>query len=101
MRPEGDGFIVVDLLGRSVTPVVDWLTAETTLDALGIGYLADPFELLLEDRTWMRVRIVEVSPTTVRVRKEDGGAIGGSRIEYTLPFPIGSRLRPYRAHTRR
>ncbi|KRA23093.1 hypothetical protein ASD65_00675 [Microbacterium sp. Root61] len=93
MRPESDGFVVIDLLGRPVTPVVDWLTAEETLESTGIGYLADPFELQLADGSWLRVRIVEVSQTAVRLKKEDGGAIGGPRSEFALPFP-DARLRP-------
>lgn len=48
MRPEGDGFVVIDLLGRSMTDAVDWLSAEETLEATGLGYLAEPFELLLD-----------------------------------------------------
>lgn len=97
MRPEGDGFVAVDLLGRSLTDAVDWLTAEETLEATGIGYLADPFQLLLDDQSWLRVRIIEVSSDAIRVKKEDGGAIEVPMQEYTLPFPISDRLRPFTA----
>ncbi|MET0975799.1 MAG: hypothetical protein ABWX82_09020 [Leifsonia sp.] len=97
MRPDAGGFVVVDLLGRPVTDAVDWLTAEETLDATGIGYLAGPFELLLDDGTWLRVRIVEVSPDGLRVKQDDGGAIGGPIVEFRLPFPIPDRLRPLAA----
>ena len=71
MRPEGEGFVVIDLLGRELTDAVDWFEAETTLDDLGIGYLADPFELLLETGTWLRVRIMEVSTEGIRVKRDD------------------------------
>jgi hypothetical protein len=94
MSPEGDGFVVVDLLGRRRTDAVDWLTAEETLDALGIGYLADPYELRLGDGQWLRVRITEVSPTIIRVKKDDWGATDAPQVEYTLAFPMPEDLRP-------
>ena len=94
MRPEADGFVVVDLLGRELTDAVDWLTAEETLDATGIGYLADPFELLVDDR-WIRVRLTEVSADGFRLKSEDWGAIDAPSREYALPFPVGDRLRAY------
>jgi hypothetical protein len=94
MRPEGDGFVVVDLLGRSVTGALDWLAAEETLESTGIGYLAEPFELMLDDGSWLRVRITEVSSNAVRVKRDDWGAIDVPMLEFTLPLPITDRLRP-------
>ena len=96
IRPEGDGFVVVDLLGRELTGAIDWLTAEETLEALGIGYLADPFELRLDDGRWLRVRLTEVSPELIRVKRDDWGAIDVPLLEYTVPFPIPEQLRPWR-----
>jgi hypothetical protein len=93
MRPEADGFVVIDLLGRQLTDIVEWLSAEETLDATGIGYLADPFELLEGDR-WIRVRITEVSADGIRMKSEDWGAIDAPVTGYRLPFPISGRLRP-------
>jgi hypothetical protein len=84
---------VVDLLGRERTDAVDWLTAEETLDELGIGYLADPYELLLPDGRRLRVRITEVSPEQIRVKRDDWGAIDIPLLEYTLPFPMPPELR--------
>jgi hypothetical protein len=97
MRPERDGFVAVDLLGRSLTDAVDWLAAEETLESTGIGYLAEPFELLLDDESWLRVRIIEVSADAIRVKKDDWGAIDVSMQDYTLPFPVSDRLRPLTA----
>ncbi|MEO7015914.1 MAG: hypothetical protein ABI130_05205 [Leifsonia sp.] len=94
MRPESEQFVVVDLLGRPVTEAVDWLAAEETLEAAGIGYLAEPFELLLDDGHWLRVRIIEVSPERIRVKKDDWGDMSAPQLEYSLPFPIPERLRP-------
>ncbi|MCW4385470.1 hypothetical protein OH146_06760 [Salinibacterium sp. SYSU T00001] len=94
MRPEGEGFVVIDLLGRELTGVVDWFTAEETLDATGIGYLAEPYELLLDDGRWLCVRITEVSTDEIRVKREDWGAIDVPLLEHTVEFPIPERLRP-------
>jgi hypothetical protein len=101
MRQDGDGFVAVDLLGRVVTEAVDWLTAEETLESAGIGYLAEPFELLLDesdpaDGHWLRVRIVEVSTERVLVKKEDWGDVSATAVYYSTPFPVAHRLRPFR-----
>lgn len=94
MRPEGDGFVVIDLLGREVTGAIDWLAAEELLEETGIGYLADPFELQLDDGRWLRVRITEVSTDHIRVKREDWGAMDIPLLEYTVGFPMPERLRP-------
>lgn len=93
MRPDEDGFVVIDLLGRERTDSVDWLEAEETLEGLGIGYLADPYELLLDDGRWLRVRITEVSTDAIRVKRDDWGAIDIPLLEYTVPFPMPQTLR--------
>lgn len=93
MIPTGDGFVAVDLLGRWQTEEVDWLTAEQTLDELGIGYLADRYELLLAGGTWLRVRITEVSPDGIRLTKDDWGVIGAADRNYLIRFPATSDLR--------
>lgn len=94
MKPSGDGFIAVDLLGREITLVVDWLEAEETLDEAGMGYLADPHELLLDDGSWLRVRITEASPDGIRVKKDDWGDTGATQLYYELTFPVsGNELR--------
>lgn len=93
MLPDGEGFVVIDLLGRPCTPPLEWLDAEELLEATGIGYLADPYELRLDDGRWLRVRIVEVSTDAVRVKKEDWGAVDMPGLHYTVPFPVDERLR--------
>jgi hypothetical protein len=95
MRPHDNGFVVMDLLRRPVTDVVDWSKAEETLESLGIGYLADPYEFLAGDGRWLRVRIVEVSADFVRLKGEDWGAIDAPFAEYSMTFPIDGRLRPH------
>lgn len=100
IRPAGsadgsDGFIATDLLGHDRTDPVEWLEAEETLEGLGIGYLADPYELLLEDGRWLRVRITEASSERVRVKRDDWGAIDIPLLEYTVAFPVPEgELRP-------
>jgi len=41
MKPVGEGFVAIDLLGRQRTSAVDWMLAEETLDALSLSYLAN------------------------------------------------------------
>lgn len=94
MKPEGEGFVVVDLLGRERTGALDWLAAEEALDGLGIGYLADPYELRLDDGGWLRVRVAEVSVREIRVKKDDWGDMSAPQVYYSLPFPAPARLRP-------
>ena len=94
VRPEGEGFVVVDLLGREITGEVDWFEAESTLEELGIGYLADPYELLL-DGSWLRVRLMEVSRAGIRVKREDWGDMSSPQTMWELPFPMPETLRPY------
>ena len=94
MRPEGDGFVPVDLLGRERAGVLDWLAAEELLDELGIGYLADPYLLDRAGHPPLRVRIVEVSPRGIRVKRDDFGAIDVPLEAYALEWPMPAELRP-------
>jgi len=93
MLPEGDGFVAIDLLGRRHTAAVDWLDAEEALDELGIGYLAEPYELLLDDGHWLRVRILEVSTDAITVKKDDWGDMTATQLTYTVAFPMPAELR--------
>jgi hypothetical protein len=97
MRPEGEGFVPVDLLGRDRADALDWLAAEELLDALGIGYLADPYLMERPDADPLRVRIVEVSPRGIRVKVDDFGAIDGPRIHFDLAWPMPPGLREWSA----
>ncbi len=95
MRPEGDGFVPVDLLGRDRAPALDWLSAEELLDELGIGYLAEPYLLERADGDPIRVRIVEVSIDGIRVKLDDFGAIDGPRMYFELSWPMPPELRTW------
>lgn len=93
--PSGESFVVFDLLGRRRTEPVDWLTAEETLDELGIAYLADPYEFRLDNGSWLRVRITEVSTSGLRVKKDDWGDTSASQLFYSVAFPVSDgALRP-------
>lgn len=94
MVPSGEDFVVVDLLGRERGGPVDWLTAEEALEELGIGYLADIYMLTLEDGRDLRVRIAEVSPAGITVKKDDFGAVGVPQLYFSLGFPAPATLRP-------
>ncbi|MDM4763031.1 hypothetical protein QT381_08425 [Galbitalea sp. SE-J8] len=92
LRPERDGFVAIDLLGRDLTDAVDWLTGEQALEERGIGYLAEPYELWTGER-WTRVRITEVSADRIRLKEEDWGAIDGPRVDHEIGFPAPGALR--------
>ncbi|WP_318655803.1 hypothetical protein [Gulosibacter chungangensis] len=95
MRPEGDAFVVIDLLGRERTEALDWLAAEEFLEELGIGYLADKYELKLETGQWQPVRIIEVSTAVISLKQEDCGDMTAPSVYYRASFPMDEReLRP-------
>lgn len=95
IRPEGEGFVAVDALGREVTGAVDWLDAEEALDERGLHFLSDLWQLDLPDGTSPRVRIVESTPDRVVVKVDDFGAVDVVTPSYTLPFPAPGTLRPF------
>jgi hypothetical protein len=97
MVPEGDGFHVVDLLGRQCTAApLDWSDAEEAFETMGIGYLADRYSLRLPDGVERRVRIGEVSAAGIVVVADDFGtasAVGAKPEAFELPFPAPEGLR--------
>lgn len=93
--PEGEGFVTIDLLGRSRSAEpVDWVAAEEVLEELGIGYLADIYAYRVVDGDWARVRIVEVSTEGVTVKEDDYGDVAADLPRYRLAFPVDEALRP-------
>lgn len=86
---------MIDLLGRELSEPLDWFEAETLLEATGMSYLADAYELRVEDDEWVRVRITEVSANRIRVKLEDWGDIKVPTREYILPFPPTADLRVF------
>lgn len=104
IRPDGDDWLAVDLLGREASDAVDWLAAEAALERRGLAWLADPWMLERPDAGVLRVRLVEVTPGRegepgrVVVKVDDGGAIGGPPTpRFTLPWPAPAALRAVRS----
>ncbi|MGV9768976.1 hypothetical protein ACWDR7_05755 [Microbacterium sp. NPDC003461] len=105
IRPEGEGFVAVSLFGADVSGPLDWVAAEEELEAVGLSWLADVWELELDGRA-VRVRIVEVSPGEsaarpgrVLVKTDDFGAIDVPYELHELPWPPPPALRPARPGT--
>lgn len=103
IRPAGDDWQAVDVLGRAVTDAVDWLEAEAALDAHGLAWLADPWMLEDEGAGPVRVRMVEVTPDhggapgRIVVKVEDYGDVSAPGAQHVLRWPLPERLRPPRA----
>jgi hypothetical protein len=104
IRPEGDGWVAVSLLGEAETGEVDWLAAEEALDELGLSWLADPWLLERPDGDVLQVRLVEFSPDRmgkdggvepgrIVVKTDDFGAIDVPYQLFTFPWPPPPELR--------
>jgi hypothetical protein len=96
VRPDGEGFVAIDRLGRELTDVVDWMTAEQALDERGLGWLSGLWQLIGPDGTVERVRLVEVGTARVLVKTDDLGAVDAQVRTYELPFPAPPTLEPFR-----
>ncbi|ACQ82355.1 conserved hypothetical protein [Beutenbergia cavernae DSM 12333] len=95
MRLDGDGFVAIDRLGREITGVVPWDEAEDALDERGLHWLADLWQLERPGSAPLRVRIVEVGPDRVVVKRDDFGDVGAKQETYELPFPAPGALQPF------
>ena len=102
IRPDGDDWIAVDLLGREACNAADWLEAEAALEAVGLSWLADVWMLERSAEEPLRVKLVEVTPGGVGeagrvvVQTDDFGAIDAPVERYELPWPAPAALRPRR-----
>lgn len=99
----GEEWDAVDVLGRPAASGVDWLAAEEALEEVGLGFLADVWMLEGEEAEPLRVRILEVTPSSgdetgrIVVKIDDFGALGGPLPRtFALPWPLPERLRPMR-----
>ncbi|GAA4158981.1 hypothetical protein GCM10022286_12670 [Gryllotalpicola daejeonensis] len=98
LRPEGEGWVPVDLLGRDAAAApLDLDRAEAALDELGIGFLADRWEID-RDGGWAAVRISEVSADGIVVEDDEYGSAsavmpGRRRAVWHLPWPAPPTLR--------
>lgn len=95
---EGEAFHAHDILGRRVSSEpLDWVAAESVLEELGIGFLADRYLLRLPDGSERPVRISEVSSRGIVVIADEFGgasAVGSDADTFELPFPVPDALRP-------
>lgn len=96
IRPEGDAWVGVDLLGRDATAVGEWLDVEEALEKRGLAWLADPWMLERSGGEPLRVRIVEATPEQVVVKEEDFGDVARGTPRHELPWPAPAALRPLR-----
>ncbi|GAA4185082.1 hypothetical protein GCM10022288_06600 [Gryllotalpicola kribbensis] len=98
LRPDGEGWMPVDLLGRDAAPAaLDLDRAEGVLDELGIGFLAERWSLE-RDGVAVPVRLSEVSVDAIVVVDDAYGsaavvAPGRRRATWTLPWPAPATLR--------
>lgn len=103
IRPRGDDWVAIDLLGREASAPMDWLAAEEALEAIGLAWLAEVWMLESDDGA-VRVRIAEIEPPLapgevgrVVVHTDDYGAIDVPFTRIELPWPAPAALRPKRA----
>ncbi|RZI84270.1 MAG: hypothetical protein EOO67_16855 [Microbacterium sp.] len=102
IRPEGELWVPIDLLGRERGAPMEWLDAEAVLEDAGLGYLAEPWMLdgvATPDGAEgaVRVRFVEVTPDRIVVKGEDFGAVDAPVGRWELSWPLPPQLREPRA----
>ena len=103
IRPEGEDWVAVDLLGHAASGATDWLDAEHALESRGLAWLADIWMLERGESEPLRVKLVEVTPGRVGeaghvvVQTDDFGAIDVPVERFELPWPSPPALRPRRA----
>jgi hypothetical protein len=96
IRPEGDAWTAVSLLGADLTGPVEWLDAEAVLDDADLSWLAEVWMLDQPDGRALRVRLVELTGQRVIVQTDDFGAVEASVTRFELPWPPPPALRPRR-----
>ncbi|SFS13215.1 hypothetical protein SAMN04487846_2630 [Microbacterium sp. cf046] len=102
IRPDGEQWVPVDLLGHPASGPGEWLDAEETLESRGLSWLAEIWMLEGDDTDPLGVRLVEVTPGRVGeagrvvVQTDDFGAIDAPVERFELPWPSPPTLRPRR-----
>ena len=103
IRESGDDWVAVDVLGRAASEPGDWMKTEEALEEIGLRFLADSWVLEGEAEVPLRVRFVEVTPSTttdegrIVVKVDDFGDMDRPATEqFVLPWPLPERLRPAR-----
>lgn len=93
IRPAGDDWVAVSLLGWDVSDAVGWIEAEEALEDLGLRWLAEVWTLERPDGQPLRVRIVDLRPGRVVVQTDDFGAVDASVERFVLDWPAPPTLR--------
>lgn len=90
LAPAGAGFIPRTVFGYALSEPVDKEAATSTLDAVGLSYLAERWRLRLADAD-LAVEIIEASPEQVIVQNVDFGH-GNYGERFTLRAPVVEAL---------
>jgi hypothetical protein len=90
--PDGEGFVPVTVFGYPIADPAERDEAEEQLDRLGLSYLAERWNLRLEDETHIQVEIVEASPEQVVVKSVDFGSGLNYGTQFRLSAPVDDRL---------
>jgi muramoyltetrapeptide carboxypeptidase LdcA involved in peptidoglycan recycling len=96
IRPDGEQWVTVSLLGHDLTGPVEWTDGEEALDRTGLAWLSGTWVLDRPDAVAVPVRIVDVTPAGVVVQTDDLGAIDAPVERWSLPWPAPAELRPRR-----
>jgi len=92
IRPEGEAWVPVSLLGRPLSGPSDWLEAEQALEAAGLAWLAEPW-ILEREPAPVVVTLAEVTPQRVVVQTGYAKAVGSQPERIVLPWPAPPQLR--------
>jgi hypothetical protein len=92
IRQQGVDYVIIDRLGREDPTPRSWVEAEECLEDRGLGWLAEPYELVRGSEV-LPVRITAVGTDGIEVKGEDYGDIRMSVETYRLPFPAPASLR--------
>lgn len=90
--PQGDAMVPVTLFGYPLAESTDAASAQSTLEAISLACLAEPWQLRLDDGRTIRVRIREVNAERVVVVPDDFGVGGPLTDASVLEVPEGGRL---------
>jgi hypothetical protein len=96
IRPDGDAWVAVSLLGEDLTAPGDWLQAEEVLEGTSLAWLGEVWMLGQPDGGALRVRLVELTGDHVVVQTDDLGAVEAKVRRFELPWPPPPALRPRR-----
>lgn len=89
--PDGEGFVPVTVFGYPIAEPAERDEAEEQLNRLGLSYLAERWDLRLEDQTHIQVEIVEASPEQMVVKSVDFGSGLDYGTQFTLSAPVDDR----------